>query len=37
MPKPPRPWIVTRHDPLKQIDDNLWEIAGTLRRVAASL
>lgn len=28
MPKPPRPWIVTRHDPLRQLDDNLWEIFG---------
>lgn len=24
MPQPSRPWIVTRHDPLEQIDENLW-------------
>jgi hypothetical protein len=28
MPKVPRAWIVTRHDPLRQIDDNLWAING---------
>jgi len=26
--KPPRPYLVTRHDPLEQIDDNLWAVDG---------
>jgi hypothetical protein len=28
MPKPPRPWIVTRHDPIEELDDNLWAVNG---------
>ena len=28
MAKPPRPWTVTRHDPLTQIEDNLWVVSG---------
>ena len=28
MAKPPRPYLVTRHDPLEQIDDKLWEVDG---------
>ena len=28
MPKPPRPWIVTRHDPLEKLEDNLWAVQG---------
>jgi hypothetical protein len=24
----PRPWIVTRHDPIEKIDDNLWGVNG---------
>jgi hypothetical protein len=28
MPKTPRPWIVTRHDPIEKLDDNLWTVAG---------
>ncbi len=28
MAKPPRPWIVTRHDPLERIDENLWAVNG---------
>lgn len=24
----PRPWIVTRHDPIEKIDDNLWAVNG---------
>jgi hypothetical protein len=27
MPKP-RPWIVTRHDPIEELDDNLWAVNG---------
>jgi hypothetical protein len=30
MPKPPRPWIVTRHDALEQLDDNLWVVNGDI-------
>ncbi|MBI5070480.1 MAG: hypothetical protein HZB56_19795 [Deltaproteobacteria bacterium] len=26
MPKPPRPWIVMPHGPLRQLDDNLWTV-----------
>jgi|SRR5579859_3725681 len=26
MPKPPRPWTVTPHDPIEKIDDNLWAV-----------
>jgi hypothetical protein len=28
MPKPPRPWIVTRHDPIEKVEDNLWTVEG---------
>lgn len=24
----PRPWIVTRHDPIEEIDTNLWAVSG---------
>jgi hypothetical protein len=24
----PRPWIVTRHDPIEQLEDNLWAVNG---------
>jgi hypothetical protein len=27
MPKPERPWIVTPHDPIEKIDENLWAVA----------
>lgn len=26
MAKPPRPWIVTRHGPLQQLEENLWVV-----------
>jgi hypothetical protein len=26
MPKAPRPWIVTPHDPIEKLDDNLWTV-----------
>jgi len=26
MPKTPRPWIVTQHGPIEQLDDNLWAV-----------
>jgi hypothetical protein len=28
MPRPPRPWTVTRHDPIEKLDDNLWVVQG---------
>ena len=28
MPKPPRPWTVTRHDPIEKLEDNLWTVEG---------
>jgi hypothetical protein len=28
MAKPPRPWIVTRHDPLEKLEENLWTVSG---------
>jgi hypothetical protein len=28
MPKPPRPWIVTSHDPIEKLEDNLWAVEG---------
>ena len=28
MPRPPRPWIVTRHDPIEKLEDNLWSVCG---------
>jgi hypothetical protein len=28
MAKPPRPWIVTRHDPVEKLEDNLWAVQG---------
>jgi hypothetical protein len=28
MPKPARPYVVTRHDPVERLDDNLWAVNG---------
>ena len=28
MAKSPRPWIVTRHDPIEKLEDNLWAVQG---------
>jgi hypothetical protein len=28
MAKPPRPWIVTRHDRVEKLEDNLWAVQG---------
>lgn len=28
MAKPRRPWTVTDHDPVQELDDNLWTVAG---------
>jgi hypothetical protein len=28
MAKQPRPWIVTRHDPIEKLEDNLWSVHG---------
>jgi hypothetical protein len=28
MPRTPRPWIVTRHDPIEKLEDNLWTVQG---------
>ena len=28
MPRKPRPWIVTRHDPIEKLEDNLWAVQG---------
>jgi hypothetical protein len=28
MPRSPRPWIVTRHDPIEKLEDNLWAVQG---------
>lgn len=28
MAKQPRPWIVTRHDPIEKLEENLWTVAG---------
>ena len=28
MAKTARPWIITRHDPLLQLDQNLWAVNG---------
>lgn len=30
MAKPPRPWIVTPHQPLQQLEDNLWVITSVV-------
>jgi hypothetical protein len=30
MAKPPRPWIVTKHDPIEKLEDNLWVVAGNV-------
>jgi hypothetical protein len=30
MPKPPRPWTVTPHDPIEKLDDNLWAVEGAV-------
>lgn len=34
MPKSPRPWIVTRHDPIQKLDDNLWAVQGDVPGLA---
>src|SRR3954466_4920733 len=26
MPKPPRPWTVTPHDPIHKLEENLWTV-----------
>src|SRR3954463_2354337 len=36
MPKTPRPWIVTRHKPIQQLDDNLWSVHAELPGLSAS-
>jgi hypothetical protein len=28
MPRAPRPWTVTKHDPIEKLEDNLWTVAG---------
>src|SRR5687768_2582252 len=28
MAKPPRPWIVTSHQPIEKLEDNLWSVEG---------
>lgn len=28
MARQPRPWIVTRHDPIEKLEDNLWSVQG---------
>jgi hypothetical protein len=28
MPKSPRPWIVTTHEPIEKLEDNLWAVQG---------
>ena len=28
MPKPPRPWIVTKHGPIEKLEENLWIVDG---------
>jgi hypothetical protein len=28
MARSPRPWIVTKHDPIEKLEDNLWAVAG---------
>ena len=28
MPKPPRPWIVTKHGPIEKLEENLWVVEG---------
>jgi hypothetical protein len=33
MAKPPRPWIVTRHDPIEKLEDNLWAVQGDVPRI----
>jgi len=30
MTKTPRPWIVTPHDPIEKLEDNLWTVAGEI-------
>ncbi len=32
----PRPWIVTRHDPIEKLDDNLWLVRGDLPGLSKS-
>jgi hypothetical protein len=34
MAKAPRPWIVTRHDPIQKLEENLWTVAGDVPGVA---
>ncbi len=34
MAKPPRPWIVTPHQPIVKHEDNLWSVAGPVPGVA---
>ncbi len=36
MPKPRRPWIVSRHDPIEKLDDNLWAVQGDVPGVGIS-
>jgi hypothetical protein len=36
MPARPRPWIVTRHDPIRKLEDNLWTVDGDLPGVPGS-
>lgn len=28
MPRSPRPWILTRRDPIEKLEDNLWAVQG---------
>lgn len=35
MPKEPRPWIVTPHDPIQKLDENLWAVDGQVPGMAA--
>lgn len=30
MAKPPRPWTVTQHDPIRKLEKNLWDVEGSL-------
>ena len=30
MAKPPRPWTVTPHDPIRKLEENLWDVEGSL-------
>jgi hypothetical protein len=33
MPKQPRLWTVTRHDPIEKLEDNLWAVHGDVPRI----